>query len=427
MLKLQKIPHAVLNAKYHRQEAEIVARAGQKGSLTISTNMAGRGTDIKLGEGVAELGGLFVLGTERHESRRVDRQLRGRSARQGDPGASKFFLSFEDDLMRNFGAAERMTKVMERFGMKEGEELQHPWLNRSVETAQKRVEQRNYTWRKRVLEYDDVMNQQREVVYEWRNDVLTSNDPRVLLNEAVEKGLNDRLEEFIPKADPSLANHEALLSWVNASFPIGLSAEEAKFETRDFEGNVAFLQERILKAYDLKVGGANPQALQEVEKMILLNAIDRLWQEHLYALDALKEGISLRSYGQKDPLIEFKQEAFNIFSALITNINNEILANLFRSSQQLAAFEQFLAQMAQMQRQQAAQQQPGEGDGKPRKTQQEEAPPHNPAIDGPRLILPSSVAKGPGPAKRPNTNVGRNDPCPCGSGKKYKQCCGRLA
>ncbi len=418
MLKLQKIPHSVLNAKYHRQEAEIVARAGQKGALTISTNMAGRGTDIKLGEGVADLGGLFVLGTERHESRRVDRQLRGRSARQGDPGESKFFLSFEDDLMRNFGAAERMTKVMERFGMKEGEELQHPWLNRSVETAQKRVEQRNYTWRKRVLEYDDVMNQQREVVYEWRNEVLTSNDPRLLLNEAVEKGLDDRLEEFIPKADPSLANYEGLLHWVNGAFPIGLSAADAQFETRDFDGNAAFLKERILKAYDLKISGANPQALQEVEKMILLNAIDRLWQEHLYALDALKEGINLRSYGQKDPLIEFKQEAFNIFSALITNINNEILANLFRSSQQLAAFEQFLAQMAMMQRQQAAQQ---SGDT------QAEAPPHNPALDGPRLILPTNISSGPTPPKRPAANVGRNDPCPCGSGKKYKQCCGRVA
>jgi preprotein translocase subunit SecA len=189
MLKLQKIVHNVLNAKYHRQEAEIVARAGHRGAVTISTNMAGRGTDIKLGEGVSELGGLFVLATERHESRRVDRQLRGRSARQGDPGESKFFLSFEDDLMRNFGAAERMTKMMERFGMKEGEELQHPWLNRSVETAQKRVEQRNYVWRKRVLEYDDVMNQQREVVYEWRNDVLNSNDTRLLINDAVEKGI----------------------------------------------------------------------------------------------------------------------------------------------------------------------------------------------------------------------------------------------
>jgi preprotein translocase subunit SecA len=200
MLKLQKIPHAVLNAKYHRQEAEIVSRAGQKGAVTISTNMAGRGTDIKLGEGVSELGGLFVLGTERHESRRVDRQLRGRSARQGDPGESKFFLAFEDDLMRNFGAAERMTRMMERFGMKEGEELQHPWLNRSVETAQKRVEQRNYGYRKRVLEYDDVMNQQREVIYEWRNEVLQSNDPRLLINDAVEKGLAERVSDFIPSS-----------------------------------------------------------------------------------------------------------------------------------------------------------------------------------------------------------------------------------
>jgi preprotein translocase subunit SecA len=427
MLKLQKIPHSVLNAKYHRQEAEIVARAGQRGAVTISTNMAGRGTDIKLGEGVSDLGGLFVLGTERHESRRVDRQLRGRSARQGDPGASKFFLSFEDDLMRNFGAAERMTKVMERFGMKEGEELQHPWLNRSVETAQKRVEQRNYTWRKRVLEYDDVMNQQREVIYEWRNEVLTSSDPRLLLEEAVEKALNERLQEFIPKDEPELADAEALLHWLNGSFPIGVQPGDADFTAQPFDQSAAFVKERVFRAYDIKVGGANPQALQEVEKMILLNAIDRLWQDHLYALDALKEGISLRSYGQKDPLVEFKQEAFNIFAALITNINNEILSNLFRSSQHLAAFEQFLARIAQQQRAAAA-----EESGQSRADRRQEPKPFNPAKDGPRLILPGS-ARQPASAEPAQAapvrvkSVGRNDPCPCGSGKKYKQCCGRIA
>ncbi|MFN5869476.1 MAG: preprotein translocase subunit SecA, partial [Akkermansiaceae bacterium] len=187
MLKLQKIPHTVLNAKFHVQEAEIVSRAGLKGAVTISTNMAGRGTDIKLGEGVAEVGGLFVLGTERHESRRIDRQLRGRCARQGDPGRSQFFISFEDDLMRNFAAAEKMTAMMERFGMKDGEALEHSWLNRSVETAQKRVEQRNYTWRKRVLDFDDVMNRQREVVYGYRNEVLSTETPRDLVTEIIEE------------------------------------------------------------------------------------------------------------------------------------------------------------------------------------------------------------------------------------------------
>ncbi|MFM2177157.1 MAG: preprotein translocase subunit SecA [Verrucomicrobiota bacterium] len=419
MLKLQKIPHAVLNAKYHRQEAEIVARAGQRGAVTIATNMAGRGTDIKLGQGVSELGGLMVLATERHESRRVDRQLRGRCARQGDPGESKFFLAFEDDLMRNFGAADRMTKIMERFGMQEGEELQHPWLNRSVETAQKRVEQRNYTWRKRVLEYDDVMNQQREVIYEWRNDVLQSNDPRILLNEAVEKGLNERLGEFLPKERGSdvEADYENLLQWVNVSFPVGLRDFDDEFKALDFDGQVNFIKDKVLHAYDIKVGGANPQALQEIEKMILLNAIDRLWQEHLYALDALKEGISLRSYGQKDPLVEFKQEAFSIFSELMRNINSEVLSNLFKSTQQLAAFEQFLAQLAMMQ--QAPQNNVPALKSEP---EPEKPKPHNPGSDGPKLILPTI-----NPVRKPLANVGRNDACPCGSGKKFKACCGRLA
>jgi preprotein translocase subunit SecA len=419
MLKLQKIPHSVLNAKYHRQEAEIVARAGQRGVVTISTNMAGRGTDIKLGEGVAELGGLFVLATERHEGRRVDRQLRGRCARQGDPGESKFFLSFEDDLMRNFGAAERMTKIMERFGMKEGEELAHPWLNRSVETAQKRVEQRNYVWRKRVLEYDDVMNQQREVIYEWRNDVLNSHDPHLLVIEAVEKGIRERVGEFVPedKSGGAEADCENLLQWVNTTFPIGLKADELKLESKSFDETVEFIKDRVLRAYDAKISGANPQALQEIEKMILLNAIDRLWQEHLYNLDALKEGVSLRSYGQKDPLIEFKSEAFSIFAELMRNINGEVLGNLFRSTQQLAAFEQFLAQITHMQVQQG---------GEPRKQQQareaaSSGENEEPKGTGPRLILPTSMPK------RDLPKVGRNDPCPCGSGKKYKQCCGRMA
>jgi preprotein translocase subunit SecA len=419
MLKLQKIPHAVLNAKYHRQEAEIIARAGQRGSVTIATNMAGRGTDIKLGEGVGELGGLMVLATERHESRRVDRQLRGRCARQGDPGESKFFLSFEDDLMRNFGAAERMTKIMERFGMAEGEELQHPWLNRSVETAQKRVEQRNYTGRKRVLEYDDVMNQQREVIYEWRNDVLQSNDPRILINEAVEKGLKERLGEFLPseKGSDIDPDYDSLLQWVNTTFPIGLKDFDDEFKALDFAAQSTFIQDKVLRAYDVKVGGANPQALQEIEKMILLNAIDRLWQEHLYALDALKEGIGLRSYGQKDPLIEFKQEAFSIFADLMRNINGEVLSNLFKSTQQLAAFEQFLAQLAMMQ------QAPANNVPPLKSTEEPEKPkPHNPGSDGPKLILPSAMGQ-----KKPMANVGRNDPCPCGSGKKFKACCGRLA
>lgn len=419
LLKREKIVHSVLNAKYHRQEAEIVARAGQMGAVTVSTNMAGRGTDIKLGEGVAELGGLFVLATERHESRRVDRQLRGRCARQGDPGMSKFFISFEDDLMRNFGAADRMTRIMERFGMEEGQELEHPWLNRSVETAQKRVEQRNYLIRKRVLEYDDVMNQQREVVYTYRNEVLDSPDPRVLLNEIVEKTIPVRLEEFVPREptadDP--ANYPALLNWLNITFPLGLTAKDAAFETRSFDENCQFIIDRIQRAYDLKTTGVLPQLLQESERMIILEAIDELWQNHLYAMDALREGVSLRSYGQKDPLIEYKQEAYIIFDELMRNINNKALVNLFSSHQRLQMFMEHIRQSMLNART------TGPDSPQPQQTQQRPAQPSDngdgaPPDDTPRITIP---------LKREVPKVGRNDPCPCGSGKKFKACHGRTA
>src|SRR5881398_951054 len=226
MLKREKIPHNVLNAKYHMQEAEIVMRAGQPGTVTISTNMAGRGTDIKLGPGVPELGGLFVLGTERHEARRIDRQLRGRCARQGDPGASRFYVSFEDDLMRNFGAADRMTKIMERFGLEEGQELEHRWLNKSVETAQKRVEQRNYLIRKRTLDFDDVMNMQREVVYTYRNETIDSEEPRTLIYEVIDEAVPGKVSEFLGTgASGDEANYAALMQWVNTTFPLGLNKE----------------------------------------------------------------------------------------------------------------------------------------------------------------------------------------------------------
>jgi len=415
LLKLQKIPHAVLNAKYHRQEAEIVARAGQRGSVTVSTNMAGRGTDIKLGEGVAELGGLFVLGTERHESRRVDRQLRGRCARQGDPGESKFFISFEDDLMRNFGAAERMTKIMERFGMEEGQELEHPWLNRSVETAQKRVEQRNYLSRKHVLEYDDVMNQQREVVYTFRNEVLDSPDPRILLDEVLEKAIPVRVAEFVPSvATDEPPNYGALLNWVNTTFPLGLSEKEAAFSTRDSEGNVKFIIERIERAYDLKTTGVLPQLLQESERVILLEAIDELWQNHLYAIDGLREGVRLRSYGQKDPLVEYKQEAYIMFEELMAGIYNKVLTNLFSSHQRLQHFMEHIRQTMLNARQAGPETaRPAASPSAGSRPDQDEA-----EDSGPKITIP---------LKRDVPKVGRNDLCPCGSGKKYKSCHGRTA
>ncbi|RBP46440.1 preprotein translocase subunit SecA [Roseimicrobium gellanilyticum] len=420
LLKLQKIPHSVLNAKYHRQEAEIVARAGQRGAVTVSTNMAGRGTDIKLGEGVAELGGLFVVGTERHESRRVDRQLRGRCARQGDPGQSKFFISFEDDLMRNFGAAERMTKIMERFGMEEGQELEHPWLNKSVETAQKRVEQRNYLSRKRVLEYDDVMNNQRDVVYTYRNEVLTSPDPRLLLDEVVEKAIPAKVEEFVPKekSGDEPPAYEALLNWANNTFPLGITEKEAALETKDFDGICQFLIERIKRAYDLKTTGVLPQLLQESERIILLEAIDELWQEHLYAMDGLREGVHLRSYGQKDPLVEFKQEAYVMFEELMGNIQNRALGNLFRSHERLQMFMEHLRQSMMRARQEGPDTQSVQSPRPQAAAASEGEEGGEPVEQGPRITIP---------LKREVPKVGRNDPCPCGSGKKYKSCCGRAA
>ena len=413
MLKREKIPHNVLNAKYHMQEAEIVQRAGQPGTVTISTNMAGRGTDIKLGEGVAGRGGLFVIGTERHESRRIDRQLRGRCARQGDPGGSRFYVSFEDDLMRNFGAADRMTKIMERFGLEEGQELEHPWLNRSVETAQKRVEQRNYLARKRTLDFDDVMNNQREVVYNYRNDTIDSEDPRKLVYEVIEEAVPGKVSEFLGTgAAGEEANYAALLNWVNVTFPLGLTREKSQFETRTVEENAQFLIEKIKDAYERKSSHEEPTAVKSLERYIILNAIDRLWQEHLYAMDALREGVYLRSYAQKDPLIEYKTEAYDMFVELMANIKNEVLHNLFRSTSNLQAFENFLSTLPQfLLREHAPSSQTATGNVSDAVAESE---------DG-------EVKLDLGPVRREVPKVGRNEPCPCGSGKKFKNCCGRTA
>src|SRR5205809_269947 len=281
MLKREKIPHNVLNAKFHMQEAEIVARAGQPGTVTISTNMAGRGTDIKLGDRVAERGGLYVIGTERHEARRIDRQLRGRCARQGDPGGSRFYVSFEDDLMRNFGAADRMTRIMERFGLEEGQELEHRWLNKSVETAQKRVEQRNYLIRKRTLDFDDVMNMQREVVYTYRNETIDSEEPRTLIYEFIDEAVPAKVQEYLTAGRDEEPNYTGFLNWVNTTFPLGLTKEKAQFDTRTVDENAQFLIGKIKDAYERKSSHEEPTAVKSLERYIILNAIDRLWQEHL--------------------------------------------------------------------------------------------------------------------------------------------------
>lgn len=417
MLKREKIAHNVLNARYHRQEAEIIARAGQAGTVTISTNMAGRGTDIKLGSGVPELGGLLVVGCDRHESRRVDRQLRGRCARQGDPGASCFFVSFEDDLMRNFAQPEKLTAIMERFGMKDGEELEHPWLNASVENAQKRVEQRNYLIRKRTLEFDNVMNQQREVIYGWRNEVLESEETRKLVFEVIDEAIPARVAEFLAEDENGNKDSDGLIHWVNITFPLGLTKEKAQFDSRDIEENSKYLLQVVKDAYEKKTSHEDAEALKYLERHIILVAIDRLWQEHLYDMDALREGVHLRQYGQKDPLIEYKQEAYQKFVDLMNSIKNEILHNLFRGTTNLQAFEQFLRSMPQSLIAPEDPQNPESG-SRP-------APPPKKKSEDPDM--PSLNFEEPQQPPQNRGKVGRNDPCPCGSGKKFKSCCGRMA
>jgi len=427
MLQRAKIPHKVLNAKYHQQEAEIITAAGQKGAVTVSTNMAGRGTDIKLGEGVPELGGLFVIATERYQSRRIDRQLRGRCARQGDPGRSQFYISFEDDLMRNFAAADRMTNMMERFGMEDGEALEHKWLNKSVETAQKRVEQRNYVWRKRVLDFDDVMNKQREVVYDYRNEALNTEDPREMILEIIEEVVPMKVQEYVEERDEGSPDYLELLGWVNTTFPLQLSKEDAAFETRGIEQNSEFLIEKIKSAYELKAKHEDPQMLDVLERNIILVAVDKQWQGHLYNMDALREGVHLRAQGQKDPLVEYKNEAYKLFVELMDKIKVEGLNNLFRSTTNLENFENFLRSLP-------THLSGGEVDIPDPTAPQQQAPEMNmSSATGSSGSLNAEATQEESkvklnlPRRRPTINIGRNEPCSCGSGKKYKQCCGRQA
>jgi preprotein translocase subunit SecA len=365
MLKREGLIHSVLNAKYHQQEAEIVARAGQRGAVTIATNMAGRGTDIKLGPGIAEVGGLHVLGTERHEARRIDRQLRGRCSRQGDPGSSHFFVSLEDDLMRLFGATDRVGKWMEKIGFNEGDELSHPWLNRSIQSAQKKVEQHNFQIRKRTLEYDDVMNKHRQVIYDFRNEIINGEDVRDRLMDIMEEVVVEKVMEFTTaNTDHTEWKLRPLADWVNLNFPLGIpEAEIVKAADDGKDEPVAgslydglspaqfavcnFISDSVRKAYDIKISFENPDALKEVERFTILSAIDRLWQEHLYEMDSLRYSIGLRGYGQRDPLVEYKAEAFKMFDDLMVNVKTQICNNIFRSASSMAAFENFLRSVPQ--------------------------------------------------------------------------------
>lgn len=444
MLKRDGIIHSVLNAKYHQQEAEIVTRAGQRGAVTIATNMAGRGTDIKLSPGVPELGGLHVIGTERHEARRIDRQLRGRCARQGDPGSSHFFISLEDDLMRLFGS-DKIVKYMEKMGLEEGQELEHPLLNRSIGQAQKRVEQHNFQIRKRTLEYDDVMNKQREIIYGFRNEIIHAVDVRDRLMDIMEEVVVQKVQQHTTSEfDAKEWKVRPLSDWVNLNFPLGipesefLKAAEAGTESPVpgslFDGlspaqfSVCnFISDSVRKAYDLKVSFENPEALKEVERYTILSAIDKLWQEHLYEMDSLRYSIGLRGYGQRDPLIEYKAEAYKIFDELMVNIKTEICHNIFRSASSLMAFENFLRNVPQRTMHQSSSAFGGAAPAASDATAvtQSGAPAAGRQPSASDIVSEAAAAVEKARPVRVGPKVGRNDPCPCGSGKKYKQCCGK--
>lgn len=353
-LKQRNIPHNVLNAKEHDREAEIISLAGQKGSVTVATNMAGRGTDIKLGDGVAELGGLHVIGSSRHDSRRIDRQLRGRCSRQGDPGSSHFYVSLEDSLMRLFGS-DRIIAVIDRFGggLPENEEIQHPFLNKSIETAQRRVEQSHFSIRKRTLEFDDVMNKHREVIYAFRKEGLFTDTPREIIYDVLSEELEKRVGEFfvtgIAKNENTI-DLKPVLAWISTTFPLTVSPAEInafrlESGTYDLNGIHLFLFNTVREAYEAKVAQGDPDQLVYMERSIILEAVDRLWQEHLHAMDLLRSSINLRVYAQKDPLIEYKSEAYEMFVRLMRDIYHDVLRNMFRSTVSISAFEQILSQL----------------------------------------------------------------------------------
>ena len=438
MLKLAHIPHEVLNAKNHAREAEIVSLAGQKGAVTIATNMAGRGTDIKLGPGVIELGGLHVLGSERHESRRIDRQLRGRCSRQGDPGSSQFFISLEDQLMRLFGS-QKLSGIMLRLGMKEGEVMEHRWLNKSVETAQRRVEQQHYAVRKRTLEYDDVMNKQRTIVYDLRGSILRGNQQTV--HNTILDVMNDlvltQAEKFL--FDAKDGDLGAFMDWIGVMFPITVTEEEIRPLMGQPQAAGELVMKRVEEAYEAKCASEDQQVLPFMERGVFLDAIDRQWQDYLRAMDDLRHGVNLRAYGQRDPLIEYKREAFHMFEQLMMTIKSEVASGEFRAAtvrnvRRMLAAAQTNAEEFDVPNSES------EGRPTPSPAPVVSAKPSGPvtakdafaALMGvsPDQVRASGPAGMPSPGMsgahaRPSSSVGRNDPCPCGSGKKFKKCCGR--
>ncbi|MBN1638024.1 MAG: preprotein translocase subunit SecA [Ignavibacteriales bacterium] len=398
MLKRNGVHHNVLNAKQHQHEAEIVAHAGQPGAITIATNMAGRGTDIKLGSGVVEKGGLYILGTERHEARRIDRQLRGRSGRQGDPGTTKFFISLEDDLMRLFGS-DRITNIMTRLGMKEGEAIQHPMITRSVERAQKRVEENNFAIRKRLLEFDNVMNQQREVIYDKRRKALQGERLKQEILELLFDFVHEIVSTHYTSGDIQLIQNEIMQRLL-----VDVKINPDEYNSLGVDGVTELIMNEATEFYRRKEEMFGPELMGRIERYAYLSIIDDKWKEHLRDMDDLKEGIGLRAYGQKDPLVEYKTEGFNLFMELLGNINNEIVGFCFKFFPQAPEEVREKADTARNVR----------------------IVKDNTDNLGLKTIQPDeSARRGKQKPVTVEKQVGRNEPCPCGSGKKYKHCHGK--
>ncbi|MBE5943051.1 MAG: preprotein translocase subunit SecA [Lachnospiraceae bacterium] len=390
MLVKKHIPHKVLNAKFHEMEAEIVAQAGQMNAVTIATNMAGRGTDIKLGDGVKELGGLRIIGTERHESRRIDNQLRGRAGRQGDPGQSKFYLSLEDDLMRLFGS-ERIISMYNALNIPEGEEIRHKTITNFIEKAQKKIENNNFGIRKNLLDYDQVMNEQREVIYKERRRVLDGENMRdvifKMLNESVEEVVDRHISEDLEPSEWDMKAFNKDLLTMFPIEPIEFSEEELKkAEKKDLTQS---LKEKVNKLYEEKeTEFPEAEMIREAERVILLKVIDRKWMDHIDDMDQMRQSIGLRAYGQRDPLVEYKFAGFDMFNDMTAAIRQDTVKTMLRIRVEQKVEREEVAKVT--------------GTNKDASATRE-------------------------PVKRKNAKVGRNDPCPCGSGKKYKQCCGRNA
>ncbi|MCE5196961.1 MAG: preprotein translocase subunit SecA [Negativicutes bacterium] len=391
MLNRRGIPHQVLNAKFHEKEAEIVAQAGQKGMVTIATNMAGRGTDIVLGEGVVALGGLHILGTERHESRRIDNQLRGRSGRQGDPGSSQFYISLEDDLMRLFGG-DRVSALMDSLKVEDDIPIEHSILSKAIENAQRKVEARNFDIRKHVLEYDDVMNKQREIIYSQRRQVLEGGSLKAEILGMVRSTLEERLETFCSEhIKPAEWDREGMLKSMQELLP--QASEEnlaAALQANDRALILNTLQEIAEQEYEKRETEFTPEIMRQLEQMLMLRTVDTKWMKHLEDMTELRTGIGLRAYAQQDPLQAYQVEGYEMFSEMIHNIQNDVVRQMY--------LVQIQVRKEPIQREQVA---------KP--------------ID-PALMSAGSKRM---PVQNSKKKIGRNDPCPCGSGKKYKQCCGK--